>query len=505
MSASRRFTAVLMACWLLPALAVARPAVTVADFVDSTGRNKGDKARGELVKALQEADALDLIPFSKVRTIAAGRKLRAADLAKPRILGRMTQAAGADAAVAGILTRVGSEYRLAVHVYDLEGAEIWSKAVPLPGGELSPTVAGRFANAVSAAVGAKAATVAEAPKPEPKPEPEPDPEPEPAPKPKSKPPEDAPRTVSATPARNDEPESPVSEPPRRKTQRMKPADEEPSIEEHDEATEAKDDDLARPGWVEFSADFTLTWRNYQFCPEVEDCSQTPPVGSGAPVKYTTNSPYGGFYLRADVFPLRFLDNFGRGLGLSAAFGRSVGLVTHYKKEDGSPDSFESTQQRLQFALAYRFYFRLDGIGDGWVGLRGGYLMHGFFVGTNPKIVESVRAGAYGELDVAMPLQRFIRIEARAALVPLAGPGATEKAKYGAGDPVSGRETNGGGWFMEAGLTSDLGHPEWHIGLQAMFEYAWFGDRYNNPEDVRPVFGRALESYLGLRLGLKTQF
>jgi hypothetical protein len=51
---------------------------------------------------------------------------------------------------------------------------------------------------------------------------------------------------------------------------------------------------------------------------------------------------------------------------------------------------------------------------------------------------------------------------------------------------------------------DLGHPEWHIGLQAMFEYVYFGDRYNNPIDVHPEFGRAVESYLGFRVGLKSQ-
>ncbi|MGC4114017.1 MAG: hypothetical protein QM765_05035 [Myxococcales bacterium] len=259
----------------------------------------------------------------------------------------------------------------------------------------------------------------------------------------------------------------------------------------------------------------LTWRTYQYCPEVTDCSQPTPstAGIGA-VKYSTGAPYAGVLARLDVFPLRFLDNFVRGVGLSFAYGTSLGLRTHYT-EDSVDKSFESRQERMMVEILYRFYFRIGGVGDGWAGIRGGWLNHAFYVGENPKILESVRNGFYGQLDLAMPLHRFLRVEAKGTLVPFAGPGAVERVGkpgcdptagvcgYGAGDPENNRPTQGGGWFVEGGLTSDLGHPEWHIGLQAMFEYAYFGDRYNNPVDTHPEFGRAVETYMGFRIGLKT--
>jgi hypothetical protein len=315
--------------------------------------------------------------------------------------------------------------------------------------------------------------------------------------------DEPPPKVNPNPSSDDEPTgpmTPVPEPTRKPSKSTSPAAEpEPAT-----PPTSQRDDIARPGWLELSTDFTMTWRNYQFCPEVRDCSETPPPTAGSPVKYNTDKPYGGFFFRLDAFPLRFLNtNFANGIGASFGYGRSVGLQTHYTDADRQDRVFGSTQERITVELVYRFYFRIEGVGDGWAGLRGGWAHYAFYVDDNPVIVESVRSGFFGSLELAMPVHKYLRLEVRASLIPIASPGATEQAKYGAGDDANDRPTQGGGWTIEGGLTSDFGHPEWRIGIQGMFEYMSFGDRYNNPMDVHPNFGRALESYIGFRLGLKT--
>lgn len=474
--------------------ALARPAVTVAEFSDATRvKGRANQVRNAIVKALQEADDVDVVPFSRIKSLAASRRVR--DLSNPKALGRVVQGAGGDAAVTASIVKAGGQVKLSLRIYDVQGAEVWEKTVPLPGGELKAATAQRFAAAIAASVGVVGGEKA------PKATPVPEPSGEPAEKPK---PEEAaqPAAEPRAPGPNDEPESPIApvvEPSRKPKGARSGEPESPAGEPQAPAAE---EDLARPSWVHLYGDLSFTWRNYQYCPEVTDCAQPTPGTAGmSAVKYSTGAPYAGLMVRLDAFPLRFLDNFVRGLGLSFAYSSSLGLRTHYT-EESVDKSFDSRQQKIMVELLYRFYFRLGGLGDGWAGLRGGWLHHAFYVGENPKIVESVRSGFYGQLDVGMPLSNYVRIEAKGTLVPFASPGATEMLKYGAGDPDNNRPTQGGGWFVEAGLGSDLGHPEWHIGLQAMFEYAYFGDRYNNPPDVHPEFGRATETYLGFRVGLR---
>ncbi|HEY3446900.1 MAG TPA: hypothetical protein VGK67_11075 [Myxococcales bacterium] len=501
--------ALVLGSLLVSAAAQARPAVTIAEFSDATrARGRADQARSAIVKAVQEADEVDVIPFSRIKSLAASRRVK--DLANPKALGKVVQGAGGDAAVTASIAKAGGQVKLSLRIYDLQGVEIWEKTVPLGGGELKPTVAQRFAAAIAASVGIvgsdKPATKPASPT-------EPEPAAEPSTKPKIKPARGTegsePTTGAAEPkalGANDEPEAPlaaVPEPSRKPRPPMGGEPESPGAERTASITEEQEEELARPSWVHLNVDLSFTWRNYQYCPEVTDCAQPTPGTAGmSAVKYSTGAPYAGVLVRLDAFPLRFLDNFVRGVGLSFAYGSSLGLRTHYT-EDSVDKSFESRQQKLMVEVLYRFYFRIGGAGDGWAGLRGGWLHHAFYVADNPKIVESVRSGLYGQLDVGMPLHRFLRIEAKGTLIPYASPGATERLKYGAGDEENNRPTQGGGWSVEGGLTSDFGHPEWHIGLQAMFEYAYFGDRYNNPPDVHPEFGRATENYMGFRVGLKS--
>ena len=103
---------------LAPAPAQARPGVTVAEFNDATGRSYGERARTAIVRALADADSVELVPFAKVKTIAANRRIRPLDLAKPKILGKMSQIAGAETVV---VCKVGKRAYLAVNKLQASG------------------------------------------------------------------------------------------------------------------------------------------------------------------------------------------------------------------------------------------------------------------------------------------------------------------------------------------------------------------------------------------------
>lgn len=462
---------------LLSAAAGARPVVTVAAFGDGP---RADKARNALVSALQKADQLDVVPWARVKAAAAKARIRPRDLDGRSGALEAAKVAGAQAVVFG--TFEGD--RLTVNVVSTlaAGREIWSRQVKLERGELTADLARRFAAAVAAATGAAD-----------DPEPETHPVRGPAPAPRTVPP---PRSEKVIVVEEPAPrEAPVL-PSRRRT---------PEREDVEEAQVAElgpqgEEGPAREGWLgtgrilEFGVGYSTTWRSYRFCPEVSSCEQTPPAGAGPAVRYTTETPYGGLSLNLGLFPLRSRTDAWSGLGLVVEYAHSVFLRTFYREPEAE-HSFGSSQQRFQAEAVFRHSFRLEPAGEGWVGLRAGWLWHGFLVDPNPKIVESRRGGASVGLDGTVPLHRWVRLEARASLVPWAGPGDEEKARYGATAP-------GGGWSVGGGLTSDLGHPEWDLRAALTLDYLRFGDRYTAADGLRPAFGRAVEDYLGLALGLK---
>jgi hypothetical protein len=76
---------VLLGCLLsvTPGAARARPAVTVAEFNDTTRvRGRADQVATPSSGRCRRADEIDLIPYSRIKSLAASRRVR--DLAKPR-------------------------------------------------------------------------------------------------------------------------------------------------------------------------------------------------------------------------------------------------------------------------------------------------------------------------------------------------------------------------------------------------------------------------------------
>jgi hypothetical protein len=451
----------------------------IAEFQDPGGRIAADRARATLTltRALRRAKQIEVIPFSRVRSLARAAGVRGAALYRRESLGRFAAEAGADAAVAGVFKRSKKEVRLQLTILDEGGGEIWSKEVRLERGELSRPMAARFAATIGAVLVARAQPKEETPK---RLETPPIGE-----VPHSPWPNAAERSPPSPTAERSVPQSPRPMPERS-----------PDMESDSLAEEAPTPPRGGPSPLALSVAYTMTWRTYLVCPQVTSCGQKAPAGASPPTRYTTDRPYGGILLRADLFPLRGVDSFVRGFGLGGGFGRSLLLTTHYTDMFGADQQFASVQQRFWGELGYRLTFSLGSAGDGWVQARGGYLVHLFEVDPNPKsVVESRRAGLYGALDLSFPLSRYARLDARFALVPYANPGAQERAAYGA-------QVTGGGLGGTAGLSSDFGHPEWHLRVEALFELMYFGDRYTDSAGVLPLFARAQEVYMGAVLGLQ---
>ncbi|MGI5863029.1 MAG: hypothetical protein ACOX6T_13340 [Myxococcales bacterium] len=478
--------------------ALARPVVTVAGFTESGRRGHAAKARGRLVRALQDDGKVDLLPFAQVERLAKSRRVGGHALLKSTVLGKIAKDAGADVAVTGSVRRARGNYWLTVTIVGGTGRELWSKEVELAGGALSRDLASRFAAAIAAAAGVRsspAPAVAPLVPPEDRSEPEAD---------------SGYREVEA----QVEPEQPelvglgmdVSDDRSRRSSGSEVEivpfpDDEPRHGEPEPRAMDRSGPVAGPPIVDFSLSLTLTWRKYRWCPEVDDCDQpSPPTAGSAPLRYTTDAPYGGVLLKLDLFPLARNSTAAlRGLGLGGGANFSPSIATAYPDPvTGELVDAASSQNRYWFEGIYRFYFGLGSVGSGWIGLRAGYTAYKFSIDENPIVPESDRGGFFATLDVALPLQSFLRVEARGSLVPIAPPGEKEIARYGA-------NASGGGFSGAVGLTSDLGHPEWHLGLGAFFEFAHFGDRYVNYEGEHPEFGRSLEDYMGLSLGLKAMY
>lgn len=487
-TARRAATLAAMLLSLTAGSALARPEVTVAEFGDSTRQGKAATARVEIVRALQDDDKVGLVSWVRVVEVAAKRGVRGKALTQPETVGPLAKQVGADMTVLGSVRRAGKSYRLVVTLVNTAGRELWSKDVEIKRGVVSPQLAARFAAAIAAAAGAGA----------------------PAPKPNA---------VSQTKAEPEvrqveayaQPTSEAGDEPARGSQarasRGRSVDGEPELDRDGDRGESLRDPPpvqaageVGPPMIDFTLGFTLTWRSYRWCPGVFDCEEQTPAGAGTPLRYTTGTPFGGVNLEADLFPLaRNARSYLRGLGLGAGFNLSPSIATAYVDPSTSERvELGSSQNRYWFEGIYRYYYALGSVGAGWVGLRAGYTAYHFSIDENPILTDSQRGGFLATLDIGVPIQSYLKLEARGALIPSAIPGEKERERYGV-------TAKGGGFNGSVGLTSDLGHPEWHVGAGAFFDFAHFGDRYANYPDVQPEKGRTLEDYKGLSLGLKASY
>jgi hypothetical protein len=471
---------------LAAASAWAGPVVVVGEVEDPRGKAEAQQTRGALIWALHHKE-VDVIPLRRVISLAKAAGVRASALRRNDALVRFAAQAGADAVVKPVVKRSGRELRMRLAVLDREGHEIFSKEIALSRGELTGAQASRLAASIGSALASPPSPSEPAPVPR---DPAPDAgrlaaaPPSPTPTPPPPPPVEPNLALSGSaPLRGAprEPEDPGSEVAR-------PA--------RPEESSAGSSPRRGPGYVSLNVAYSMTWRTYRICPEVASCDEAPPLSAGASNRYTTEKPYGGILVRADLFPLNGVGGFARGIALGGGFGQSLSLMTHYIDSHNTDQQFGSYQQRFWGELGYRLTFSLDGAGEGWIEARGGYLFHLFAVEPNPKsVVESRRSGFYGALAALFPLHRYVALDARFALVPSASPGDQERAAYGA-------NASGGGLNLSVGLSSDFGHPEWHVRAQALYELVYFGDRFTDNSGKLPPFAQGKETYQGALFGVQ---
>lgn len=467
-------------CALLAALASssawARPSAVVGEVEDARGRAAAQRQRAALIRALLRANEIDVVPLPRVASLAQEAGVSAVELRQSSALLRFGAQAGADAAVASAVRRVGREFHLRVAILDRGGGDILSKEVALPRGDLNDALASCLAASIGAALAVHASA-------------------EPAPPP-PRAEEESRASAALAPAGLEAAPAPEAPPLAASSELAVPA-----MEVARRVAPVKPDGAGptpRPAFAAIDVSYTATWRTYRVCPEVRSCDQTPPLSAGASSRYSTDTPYGGILVRADLFPFSGTGGFARGIGLGGGFGQSLSLLTHYTDSQGADQHFGSYQRRAFGELGYRLTFDLGGAFEGWIQVRAGYLFHLFEVDPNSRnVFESRRSGFYGELAALFPLHRYAALDARFALAPSAGPGAQERAAYGA-------NAAGGGFNGAAGLSSDFGHPEWHVRVHALFELVYFSDQYADSSGTSsiPTFARAQETYAGAVIGLK---
>jgi hypothetical protein len=463
----------------------ARPAAVVGWVEDPRGKAAAQKARAVLIRALQRAKEVDVLPLPRVISLARAAGVRASALRRNDALVRFSVQAGADGVVKPVVKRSGRELRMRLAVLDREGHEISSNEIALSRGELTRAQAARMAASIGSALASHLSGSEPAPPAQVQAQ-------DPAPT------QDASRLAAAPPPPPVEPSIALSDSAPLREAPREPQDPVPEVARPSRPEESSAGPSPRrgPGYVSLNVAYSMTWRTYRICPEVERCDQSPPLSAGASSRYTTDKPYGGIVVRADLFPLNGVGGFARGIGLGGGFGQSLQLATHYTDSRSTDQQFGSYQQRFWGELGYRLTFSLDGAGEGWVEARGGYLFHLFAVEPNPKsVVESRRNGLYGALAALFPLHRYAALDARFALVPSASPGAQERAVYGA-------NASGVGLNLTAGLSSDFGHPEWHVRAQALFELVYFDDHFTDNSGKLPSFARGEETYYGALFGVQ---
>lgn len=496
--------------------------IAVAPIKDGPKRGQGAAIADQVVAGLGEGGHVALAPTT-LADAAKAQGLSAKDLARPPVLMPVAQGAGAQAVVSATVEKQKGKDVLQVRVFDLQGAELWSRPIPLErDGKLGPDIPRKIAKAVSAAL--VTAGIQDTPKAEPKPaEPEATPEvrvvtrqepkaePKPEPETKVDPeanPEDAlirtrPRVVKQAEPKTEEAHSEgESEPPPKPKRRRAPAaatgeGEEAKAEEDvidgPPEEKKKEEDGPGPPLIDGAIGFTLSTRSYKVCPGVASCSEAGPEPTAdnrdVAIDFKTQSPYGGFTGQAELFPLprmvRLSESLTLTAGVTGEFSRSLALTSKYADPVTSePGSFRSSEQRIEVNAAARLYFRLLG-GTGYAGAFGGFASRLFAVDDNPVVPESRRLGAGFGAQGEIPLAGdYVKVNARFALLPALNPGIVETTLYG-------QTGQGGGFDVRGGLTGGYKF----IGYSALASYTSFADAFDGAGDRTTNGGVATESYL----------
>ena len=134
----------------LPVQAVA-VTVAVAPIADSSSKGQGAEVAKQVEAGLDGA-GFTVISSVALVTEAQSEGLSAGDLAKPVVLMPVVKTLAGEAVLTGVIEKKNKkDEQLQVRVFDLNGVELWSRAIPLVKGRLAPEVPAKIAKAVTAA------------------------------------------------------------------------------------------------------------------------------------------------------------------------------------------------------------------------------------------------------------------------------------------------------------------------------------------------------------------
>ncbi len=477
--------------------------------------DKGNKLRMQVDKALRKANTVDLVPISKWKDLAGKKKLKGPQAMTPASVGKLSRAAGVDAAVEGV---IGAKFF--VQILDSTGQELWSKELPLKKGLLSADHARKLAKAITAA--AKTAPVSSREEEE-KPEKE---KPEEKPEPVAKG-EKAPDQIDP-----DQPRRPgeLSNDEREKRRKEEEAEANSAAEVREPVVSERDQDLDNEGkrskvkvfkifraWLSGST----TWRSYCSRPGVLSCKEydtRDPKPFGDTVEFSPQVPYAGFMLHGELFPAAiFTDNkYACGLMVQGSFSLGFSL-TKVKVTSPSGETPEkdvvSTDRGWSVQLGYRFPIVFGSDSKplvAYIGPRIGVASRVFEIDAKAMVPLPGTNRIFPQfgIDAAVPLgSKFARLEVGFSYFLNPKPGLDEIVGYGnPDDPTGGGK--GTGFTFEGGLAGELWGP---LGYTLKFRYTRFNDQFFGQGkkwvkcDDTQCGGAAEEVYSALFWGITASF
>ncbi|MFY0523244.1 hypothetical protein ACN28I_08690 [Archangium gephyra] len=504
--------------------------------------DKNHKLRAQVTGLLRKTRKVKVLPPSAWAMAAAKQRLRGPASVERRVVARLAPTLEVDAVLTGSAGRTYSTFN--ARLLDQDGEELWTGEFVLQRGLLPKFEARKFTQAVIDALTAANAPEAtesvagSAPAPSPAPavappaseshavgtgEPEAvepvrpvQPEPPPAQGTAS-----APRAEATPPAAP----KPVLVP------EAKPV---PAWEALDEASHTYLMELegsgggfpeeggvtpdvgGRPPRLKVLLGAAVTWRRYCARPGVESCSQydaqLPEQQVGDISDFSSNAPYAGLAVEAEVFPLSHWPTLLRGVGLTLGYQRGFARTTvQVSSPVGETPEREvyATDTAYGAMLAYRYFFDLGMVGTplwGHAGLRLGALGREFDVGERTDVPLPVVHRFYPAvgLDVSVPLMRAVRLEGAGQLFLRPNPG---QSPWGDEDGTRvaevrdyGTAVSSLGWAAELGVAGDLWGP---LGYSARFRLESYKDRFTGQGTRRgwTESGVAEESYSSIVAGL----
>ena len=477
-------TTLLSAALLLGSVPAGAAKVVVLEVNDGLGRGSGSKTRTAVVSALEERGDVELLPVKRWAAAARKKRVKGAAQATAKGIAKVAPAIGADAVVAMKLKKGVGKGVLVVVVHDRRGLELWSRDISFRGKVLPAKLARKLAAAVAAADRPAAGA----------------------------PPDDAggedvedaaagagdveadggevDGAEDAAGGRGDAGAEEGSEDVGR-DERVAAAEDDRAGAYEDDAGGAAEEDFEDPDaaahedfgdppkarfpLVDVQGGFRVTWRSYSFRA----------LDGTTPVTYTTETPYPGAVVNAQVRP--FHENRTKALqGVGAALDFSYGrLTSKFRDSAGIEQRFESAETHVGLDATYHYAFG-DGPRGVIAGARVGFDHHAFQVGENPATKSSVRSTPRAGADVLVPLAPpYVSARAGALWLFAPDPGEEERAEYG-------EDAKGGGFRVEVGAGNRLageGGLQYELGFHLVrYSDTYAGGRYGGGEAEEQYYG-----------------